>query len=52
MAVADLTAAAAWLRRARCGLGGHSMLLQFEPNRLSMRCHSCGAETPGWSIGH
>jgi hypothetical protein len=51
LALADLSALAAWMRRARCGLGGHSMLLQFEPNRLSMRCHGCGAETPGWSIG-
>jgi hypothetical protein len=43
-------AALNWLRRARCGLTGHTMLLQFEPHRLSMRCHSCGEETPGWTI--
>jgi hypothetical protein len=50
-ALADLSALRAWMRRTGCGLSGHSMLLQFEPNRLSMRCHSCGTETPGWSIG-
>ena len=43
-------AAAAWLRRLRCGLTGHEMMLQFEPGRLSLRCHGCGKETPGWSV--
>jgi hypothetical protein len=51
LAVTDLQALFGWMRRIRCGIGGHSMLLQFEPRRLSMRCHSCGEETPGWSIG-
>jgi hypothetical protein len=23
---------------------------QYEPNRLSLRCQWCGAETPGWRI--
>ena len=44
-------AAAAWLRRVRCGLAGHEMMLQFEPGKLSLRCHGCGHETPGWSVG-
>jgi len=35
---------------AFCGLRGHHMLLQFEPNRLSLRCLTCGAETPGWPL--
>lgn len=43
---------AGWLRRTRCGLGGHAMMLQFEPGRLSLRCQSCGEETPGWAIGN
>ena len=51
VAFAEVVAAMNWLRRARCGLTGHTMLLQFEPHRLSMRCHSCGEETPGWAIG-
>jgi hypothetical protein len=49
-AMADVVAAYGWLRRVRCGIGGHTMMLQFEPHRLSMRCHSCGEETPGWAI--
>jgi hypothetical protein len=49
-AIAEAVAAVGWLRRARCGIGGHTMMLQFEPHRLSMRCHSCGEETPGWAI--
>ncbi len=42
---------AGWLRRTRCRLSGHPMMLQFEPGRLSLRCHDCGAQTPGWEIG-
>ena len=49
-AVEEAGAAAAWLRRFRCGLGGHDMLLRFEPGRLSLRCHSCGQQTPGWEL--
>ena len=33
-----------------CGLLGHDMMLHFEPNRLSLRCWACGAETPGWQL--
>ena len=50
-AVTDVAVAADWLRRAQCGLGGHWMMLHFEPGRLSLRCQSCGHETPGWTIG-
>ena len=38
------------LRQAWCGLGGHAMMLHFEPRRLSLQCVSCGHTTPGWSI--
>jgi hypothetical protein len=41
---------AEWLRRARCGLEGHSMLLHLEPQKLSLRCMHCGQQTPGWTI--
>jgi hypothetical protein len=37
-------------RRAFCALRGHELLLHFEPNRLSLRCPICGAETPGWQL--
>ena len=49
-AATDAVVAADWLRRAKCGLGGHSMMLHFEPSRLSLQCQSCGHETPGWAI--
>jgi hypothetical protein len=46
----ELTAFAAWLRRARCGLGGHMMVLHFEPQRVALECVGCGKQTPGWSL--
>jgi hypothetical protein len=39
------------LRRAICAVSGHQTLLQFERNRLSLRCAACGHETKGWTIG-
>ena len=38
------------LRTFVCGLGGHDVLLNFEPRRLSLRCTSCPYETPGWTL--
>jgi hypothetical protein len=38
------------LRSFVCGLGGHDVLLNFEPHRLSLRCTSCPYETPGWTL--
>ncbi len=37
-------------RQVFCRLHGHDMLLHFEPNRLSLQCVACGAETPGWRL--
>jgi hypothetical protein len=37
-------------RQAFCALRGHELLLHFEPDRLSLRCLVCGAETPGWQL--
>lgn len=34
-----------------CAIHGHDLLMHFEPRRLSLRCESCGYETPGWEIG-
>jgi hypothetical protein len=38
------------LRQVLCGLHGHDRLVQFERNRMYMRCVSCGHETPGWTL--
>lgn len=38
------------LQQFVCGLHGHDRLLQFETGRLSLKCVSCGHETPGWNL--
>jgi|SRR5262252_4366892 len=38
------------LRQMYCGLHGHDTLLQFEQDRMFLRCVSCGHETPGWDL--
>ncbi len=38
------------LRQVFCGLHGHDSLLNFEHDRLSLKCVSCGHESPGWSL--
>jgi hypothetical protein len=38
------------LRQMICGLRGHDTLLHFEDERMSLRCVSCGHETPGWEL--
>ena|SRR5256885_14769753 len=39
-----------WLRQLYCALHGHDRLLHFERDRLSLRCASCGHDSPGWEI--
>ena len=39
-----------WLRQSYCGLHGHDNLLQFEKDRMCLRCVSCGHQTPGWEL--
>jgi hypothetical protein len=39
-----------WVRQTVCGLHGHDNLLQFERERMFLRCASCGHETPGWEL--
>jgi hypothetical protein len=34
-----------------CAMRGHELFLRFEPRRLSLRCESCGYESPGWELG-
>ena len=38
------------IRQLTCGLHGHDNLLQFERDRMFLKCVSCGHETPGWSV--
>jgi hypothetical protein len=38
------------MRQMLCGLHGHDSLLQFEQDRMYLRCVSCGHETPGWEL--
>ena len=38
------------MRQMLCGLHGHDTLLHFEQDRMSLRCVSCGHETPGWEL--
>ncbi len=53
---ASLPHGASWIwkrvQQAICSLHGHDSLLQFEQNRMFLRCTSCGYETPGWEIDH
>jgi hypothetical protein len=39
-----------WLRQLLCGLHGHDAMLQFEHDRMFLRCVSCGHETTGWEL--
>ena len=38
------------VRQMFCGLHGHDSMLQFEQDRMFLRCVSCGHETPGWLL--
>jgi hypothetical protein len=38
------------VRQAVCGLHGHDNLLQFERERMFLKCVSCGFESPGWEL--
>ena len=38
------------LRQMLCGLHGHDNLLQFEQDRMFLRCVSCGHQTTGWEL--
>jgi hypothetical protein len=33
-----------------CGARGHDAVLHFEAKRVTMRCTSCGHDTPGWEL--
>ena len=38
------------VREAFCGLHGHDSMLQFEEDRMFLKCASCGHESPGWQM--
>ncbi|MDO8794507.1 MAG: hypothetical protein Q7J25_07810 [Vicinamibacterales bacterium] len=38
------------VREAFCGLHGHDSLLQFQQDRMFLKCVSCGHESPGWEL--
>ena len=38
------------VRAAFCGLHGHDNLLQFQQDRMFLKCFSCGHESPGWEL--
>jgi hypothetical protein len=44
------TAVVARVRQMLCGIHGHDNFLHFERDRMSLRCVSCGYESPGWSL--
>ena len=44
------TAVVARVRQMFCGMHGHDSLLQFERDRMFLRCVSCGHESPGWAL--
>lgn len=50
LAAAKTALATDQFRHLSCRLRGHELMLQFEPGKLSLRCHECGVETPGWDV--
>lgn len=38
------------VRQLFCGLHGHDNMMQFEHDRMFLRCVSCGHESPGWEL--
>ena len=38
------------VRELLCGVRGHDTILQFQRNRMFLRCLSCGHQTPGWEL--
>lgn len=38
------------VRQTFCGMHGHDALVQFERERMFLRCISCGHESPGWAL--
>ena len=47
---APRTGVLSWLGEVYCGLHGHDNLLQFQAERMFLKCVSCGHESPGWEL--
>jgi len=45
-----VASALARVQQGLCGLHGHDALLQYDRNRMYLRCTSCGHESPGWEV--
>jgi hypothetical protein len=45
-----IASALARVQQGLCSLHGHDSLLQYERNRIYLRCTSCGYESPGWEV--
>jgi hypothetical protein len=41
---------ARWTAQTICGLGGHEMLKYSTRARITLRCVTCGFESPGWNL--
>jgi hypothetical protein len=50
MGTAETSGLFSWVRQAYCGLWGHDEMLQFERERMSLKCASCGHESHGWEL--
>ena len=44
------TAVVVKVKQMFCGMHGHDNLMQFERERMFLRCVSCGHESPGWEL--
>jgi len=38
------------VRQSLCAIHGHDSMVQFQPDRMFLRCTSCGHESAGWAI--
>jgi hypothetical protein len=38
------------VRQTFCGMHGHDSLVQFDLDRMFLKCVSCGHESPGWAL--
>jgi hypothetical protein len=45
-----LAGATTWLQQWVCSLHGHDAMVALDPNRVALRCPTCGFESPGWDL--
>jgi len=34
-----------------CAVGGHNLLMRFDPDRVALECSKCGYRSQGWHVG-